>query len=852
MYHRLTPITGIFLSAVVGIVVDRLACPGPLVYLISGLMVGVVFLLCTLHRGDELRSADSTRRSDWRSLGICLTLWVLVGSSFAFWHYLDWWYEPSDAFRRGLSEPTPVTAIVEVTRVANVEPAEPWHPLRRGAGGERVKMEVSIRALHQFTEAGFQWIQVSGHGTLHCSISAGQQMVVPWSTLQAGTRLRVLATAIPLRHAANPGGWDSATHRWGRRQSFILSVGNTPEAVQITGKSNRWITQLRDRIRNVMRNHLRTSLRVKQFRLAAAVLLGDRFQLNQQELELFAEGGVIHVMAISGLHVGILALGLLFPARFFPRAQRWLAIGALAVIWFYAVVVDLRPPVTRAAILITVSVVGRSIYRENHAVYSLYLAGLIILTIDPSALFSVGTQLSFVAVATLIMSKQVWQVDRSRIQRLLIRRKTLPTRLLFHLCGSFKATACATLMVVIVAFPLTSANFHLVSLVGFLLNTLLAIPVAVGILSGFFVSLLGSVPMLESVPAVIAEFSFASIWQLSEWAHWGSSGVFWLSGPTDLWCVLFYVLLAAAVGIIPTRFPTQATLGWCLGVWVLGSLFFWPHRMGMKTEVDEFRLVFINVEHGTSVLLEISNGGVWLYDAGSLKDFRMVGREIADVLWSRGHSRIDGILVSHADLDHFNAVPFLLPRFAPKQILVSDRTYKQLFVPGDKEKKGAAVSYLAQQLDATDAQLQTISAGDQFQLGTADLKVLGPNARHIYSSDNDASLVLMLSYRRNLVLLPGDIEAEGIGILQQQVQREHCDVLMVPHHGSVHSEPELFSQWSLPRYAVISTGHKELSRRVLNSYRRVAGRREGNVLMTSREGLIEFRVEQTGLEPFTK
>ena len=99
------------------------------------------------------------------------------------------------------------------------------------------------------------------------------------------------------------------------------------------------------------------------------------------------------------------------------------------------------------------------------------------------------------------------------------------------------------------------------------------------------------------------------------------------------------------------------------------------------------------------------------------------------------------------------------------------------------------------------------------------------------------------------MLLPGDIEREGIEVLLGLHPASEFDVVMVPHHGSVHSEPELFSEWSRPRFAVVSTGHVMLQERVLNSYQQIVHQRRGELLLTSQAGMIEFRVGSEGLEP---
>ena len=125
---------------------------------------------------------------------------------------------------------------------------------------------------------------------------------------------------------------------------------------------------------------------------------------------------------------------------------------------------------------------------------------------------------------------------------------------------------------------------------------------------------------------------------------------------------------------------------------------------------------------------------------------------------------------------------------------------------------------------------------------------MAPVQQRDYSSDIDASLVLLVKHPECRVLLPGDIEREGIEVLFGLHPASEFDVVMVPHHGSVHSEPELFSEWSRPRFAVVSTGHEMMQDRVLNSYQPIVHQRGGELLLTGQSGLIEYRVGAEGLE----
>ena len=214
--------------------------------------------------------------------------------------------------------------------------------------------------------------------------------------------------------------------------------------------------------------------------------------------------------------------------------------------------------------------------------------------------------------------------------------------------------------------------------------------------------------------------------------------------------------------------------------------------------------------HGTSVLLEYPNGEVWLYDAGSLTRSNYAGRLIADVLWKRGHSRLSGVYVSHADLDHFNAIKYLAERFRISSVRTTPRMQRQL----RQAANTVAMGVLWAELKRHQIDVQAVTVGDQWPIGLAgDISVLSPQRGERHVSDNEASLVLKLQIGNQRVLLPGDIEEQGV---QRLIDREQggVEILMLPHHGSQHSLPLQMANWSNPQVAVASTGHSNLPRQV--------------------------------------
>ena len=840
MAYQLTPIISFFLASVLGIVTDRLAAFSLQIYF-AGWIVGASFALVYRTIIRSIRWKRELLIVEKISILLC------VACGFALLHHLDWWMEPEDSLRRRLVSRTPVVVRLEVEQAPQIEPARPFHPLRRGTNKRRVKARVSVSAIQQPQDGKLIWKPVSGQGFLTCQLDSQQTVVLNWETMSAGSILLVRGMGQSMPSASNRAGWSASRHHWNSRFSFSISVKDELDAVKLLSVDTRYMDQLRDAMVRRARNNLRRQLSGKHYRLAAAVLLGDRFELHPQELERFSLGGIVHLIAISGLHVGILALGLLVPLRLLPVPQSFWKMAVLLMIWSYAIVVDARPPVVRASILVSVALLATCCHREVHPYYTLLIAAMLVLLYDPSSMFLIGTQLSFLAVATLMVSKHWLESKPSPVHRLLLRRKWIGFKLTFAMAKQMRATALATTVVVGVAFPLTSSHFHIFSFIGILLNAVLALPIVIGVLSGFLTSILGGIPVLGDVVGTCAHYAFGLIWGLTDWLVQADFGTIWLAGPTAFWCLVVYVLLALATGLI--RIPKTSTVVWklCLGLWILSGMILAPQRLGCRSEVQQLRVVFINVQHGTAVLLEIPDGGVWLYDAGSLTDFRVVGREISEVLWSRGHSRLDGIFVSHADLDHFNAIAYLLDRFDVSQLFMSTAMVEKITQEKVRRRQGPAVRFLAESIRRHAVPIDGLSAGDQLAVGRVNIEIYGPREDLQYETDNDASLVLHLKYQQASLLLPGDVEAQGIAAIVGR-PRHTCDVVMLPHHGSVHSEPELFSGWSQPLYAVASTGHLELSERVERSYRRAVQQRGGAILLTSQQKTIEFSAGVSGFD----
>ena len=229
-------------------------------------------------------------------------------------------------------------------------------------------------------------------------------------------------------------------------------------------------------------------------------------------------------------------------------------------------------------------------------------------------------------------------------------------------------------------------------------------------------------------------------------------------------------------------------LGWlCLGL--LGA--------AARPPADELRCTFLAVGHGGCTVLEMPDGRTLLYDAGARRDpYDVTRRVIAPFLLSRGIRRIDEVLLSHGDLDHFNDLVYLLGYFAIGQV-----TYTPTFP--DKNTRG--VQHTLKVLDRHRIPVRVVKAGDRLTAGEVTLDVLHPPAAGPLGEENVRSLVLEVRHAGHTLLLTGDLEGPGLERVLR-MPRRRVDVLQAPHHGSRRANTPDLAAWAQPRVAVSCQG----------------------------------------------
>ncbi len=503
----------------------------------------------------------------------------------------------------------------------------------------------------------------------------------------------------------------------------------------------------------------------------AALAVGDQGAIDRADWELFRITGLAHLVAVSGLHITMLAwlaaalLGRLWrgsprlmqalPA---PLAARW---GGLVLATAYALLAGWGVPAQRTVLMIAVVVLLRSLGLRWPGPLLLLLAAVVVTVLDPWALLQAGFWLSFVAVGLLMLSDPASPAPAGATWR---------QNLQAALHGGVRTQAVATVGLA----PLGLIFFGQLSLVGFVAN-LVAIPWVTLVITPL--ALLGMLlPPLWLPAAWLVQTLLAAAGWLAAWP-----GATWAAATAPAWAALLG-LLGGALLVMPL--PPRLRL---LGLPLLLPLLAPPLE---RPPAGRFELVALDVGQGTAVLVR-TRQHLLVYDAGPLygPESDAGQRVLLPLLRARGETRIDRLLLSHSDSDHTGGAAALLARL-PVALLHSS-------LPAAHPLRAAPVPH------------ESCRAGQRWHWDGVNFEILFPFDPADGGRPNTVSCVLRVSGSRGSALLAGDIErAQELALVQRHGDGLRSDLLLVPHHGSKTSSGEAFIAAVRPRLALVQAGYR--------------------------------------------
>lgn len=630
-------------------------------------------------------------------------------------------------------------------------------------------------------------------GRVQLSVYRPRADTVRRPALAVGDRIRVAARLEGRPHPRNPADFDYGRYL-ARRGLHVLMAAEASD-VDVLHRARR--TARIERARRYVRTVVDRYVPAPEGRaVLRALLLADRSGIDPQMREAFVRTGLMHLLAVSGLHVllvGWVSYQLLRPllARAgtpWAVAEGIRAASTIALLVGYLMLTGAPASVSRAVIMATLLIGGAVLQRSSHTLNTLGVAALVLLALRPAQLFDVGFQLSFAAVGALVTLTprlDAWWEAAGR-------RYAGPRWLTRSVTTSLAASLGTA--------PVLLYHFGYASFAGLALNVV-AIPcTALALAAGLLTAALGWLGPAGAVFGAAAAFFVDVLASVASWGEGvlGWSAVRYRGGP---WTVvgLTALLVALAQGPRPRlrwRFVLLALVAANAGGWTAV----------LADEDHRLEVLFFDVGQGDAALVRFPSGRHLLIDAGPRTPFTDQGaRTILPHLRAHGIGRLDAVLVTHPDADHLGGLPALLRGIPVGRVLHNgDSSSSSLF------------RETAHLVDSLDLSHRVVQAGDTLSFDPqVRAHVLWPDPTRRGRSANEGSVVLWLGFGRTSFLFAGDVEREA----ERELVARYgtllaSDVTTIPHHGSGTSSTPGFvasvvgGERTTTRFALVSVSRR--------------------------------------------
>ncbi|MBC2186715.1 DNA internalization-related competence protein ComEC/Rec2 [Listeria sp. FSL L7-0253] len=502
-----------------------------------------------------------------------------------------------------------------------------------------------------------------------------------------------------------------------------------------------------------------------------ALITGEKNGFSPEMYENYQQMGVVHLLAISGLHVNLLIGALYFLLLKFSITRERAIICLLAFLPFYVIFTGANPPVIRAATMTALLLLSEKYATKWSSFSVICLSFILFFFLQPYVIYEVGFQLSYaVSFGIILSSKQI-----------LTRQQNIFTK---SLAISFVSTIMSSVVMMY--------HFYSFSWVGIFFN-LLYVPIFTiiilpGCISVFLLSMCSQA--LATIPEYVLIFLVRLIESFTNIFAKIPHQTIVTGRPNTVILVLIIVtILLFFYQWQKNKFPIEIFIIFCI------LCYFSSFNVSGKVS-------FVDVGQGDSILIQLPyNKGNYLIDTGGQlpfekedwakkrKPFTIGGSTLTPVLKSKGISSLDKVIITHSDADHMEGLDDLAKNISIKELI---------FAQGAENK-----AIMKEALDVMPQVKQTIIlAGANWQVGESRFECLYPTQAGV--GGNDDSIVLKAILDNKVWLFTGDLEANGEQKLLDQPMK--ADILKVGHHGSKTSTSKEFIQQVQPTFAIISCG----------------------------------------------
>lgn len=574
--------------------------------------------------------------------------------------------------------------------------------------------------------------------------------------LYIGNYIEIHGVVCHFSKASNEGNFDE--------EKYYNSLGFTKK---IKALRVRVIDDKRDAIKEIVgtfkESYVRSICKIWEednAGLICGITIGYKEDISDVIKEKYRVLGISHILAISGLHLSIVGMGIF---KLFRRRFGYLVSGisAIIVILLFGVLIGDSASISRALIMFVMHIIALIIGRTYDMISATSLAAVIIMLSCPYVIYNAGFLLSFGAIISICILGNIIENTNA-----------------FTFTGTIQ----------VVTLPLTMMIYYEIPTYGVLVNLIVVPTVGVLVVSGLLSGIIGIFCVevgyfISGIGKLILWF-YDKLYELVETFPYNNI----VTGKVQPWLVVFYYFIIIIIFTIVYLKKRKRYLFLCVPL-ILLVLYL--------NEDKSFYFCVLDVGQGDCLIIHNEANSVYIIDSGSSDVSELYEYRIKSTLKAKGIDKINGLIITHTDTDHISAVEDMLEDgivdclYLP-QITMKDNEYVDL--ENIANEYGVEIRYLL--------------AGMKLISGRLELKCMYPFIDSKSNDVNELSTVIKIAYGDMDILCMGDLGSEGESVLMSKYLKDEleCDVLKVGHHGSKYSSSTEFLKMTSPRLALISCG----------------------------------------------
>lgn len=619
------------------------------------------------------------------------------------------------------------------------------------------------------------------------------------------------------KKARNPGGFDAASYYHAQKIEGFLQ-----KAVVLKSNGQKaFVMDTLSRLRRFLSDRIYKAAPEKDAGILSAMLLGDRSGLDAEVKSLYQDNGIIHILAISGLHISMIGMLLYQTLRKTGMRHAMAGIAAAVFMIAYAAMTGFAYSAVRAVIMFLLFLLSQATGRTYDLPTALMLAAAGILLFQSAAVTQAGFLLSFAAVAGVLLGN-TWNARK------------------------LKGTALGiSISVQLTTIPLIAWYYYQIPLYGIFLN-LLVVPM-VPFIVGF-----AAAGMAGGAAAMYPAHLLLTV------LEWICDRIRLLPGAVtvvkkpELWQILFYfAVLGAGVFLLEKGFiyrkirnfrndlqksPKIDLIKLTIAIILITGVFFFPQKR-------PFTMTFLDVGQGDGCCIENENGAVFFVDGGSSSEKALAQYTVEPFLMSSGIAKVDYWMVSHYDTDHISSLKEILEGYVPGLLgnNAAGISIGTILLPV-RSRPPEAAQEICDLAKKNGISVRFVQKDDILREDDLTIRFLAPQADAVYENENAASMVAEIAYQGFRALLTGDVEGEAEEELVENGSIRTLTVLKAAHHGSGNSTSEIFLKAARPELTIISCGEKNRYGHPHQELLQRAAESGSAVLRTDESGAIKITV----------